>query len=365
MQALMRAQAGESLKILVVEDNPEDRMLYRRLLKSSGRSFDIRETASVAEGLAASREGSVDCVLLDYRLPDADGIEFIRDFRKNNPDTAVVMVTGQGCEQTAVEAMKLGALDYITKSSVSEGFFVQSLLNAVERARLKQELTRSAVAMSEFTRTVAHDLKAPLRRIISYCDILREETEGKLGAEAGNYVDRLSVNARRLQKLVDDLLTYARAVHSREEKEKRDLRKILDEVLEALGAVIAENGATIRVGEMPMLAVYPSRIGQLFQNLISNALKYRSAEAPSIDVACQDRDAYWLCAVRDNGLGIPPEFREKIFREFERLHSQDEIEGSGLGLAICRKAVEMHGGKIWVEAGKSGGSVFYFTLAKE
>lgn len=371
----LHSQKNHPLKILVVEDNPLDRALYKRMLTRAEGPFDFRifETGSAKEGLDLSRQDHMDCILLDYQLPDADGIDFLRTLRaEGDSDTAIVMVTGQGCEKTAVEAMKLGALDYITKSSIPDGFFVQSILNAIERAQLKtqisryqRELEKSNAALSDFTNTVAHDLKAALRRIISYCDILREEVWGKLNDEEKGYIDRLSVNTQRLHQLVDDLLSYARTIHGREEKVQKDLGKVVEEAREDLGAMIAETGAKITAGPLPVLSVYPVRIKQLFENLLSNAIKYRSDAAPVIHVWAEERDGEWVFSVRDNGLGIAPEYREKIFREFERLHSQDKVEGSGLGLAICQKVVELHDGRIWVEPAEGGGSVFKFTLPKE
>ncbi len=373
MELLQPLQSATEYKILVVDDNPNDRALYKRLLNRSGVSFHIVEAASVGEGLEVSRKEDVDCILIDYRLPDADGIEFIKSCKKEGlePDAAIVMVTGQGSEQTAVDAMKLGALDYIAKNTVIEGFFVQSVLNAIERAHLKcqvreyqKELEKSYLALSEFTNTASHDLKAPLRRIVQYCDLLKEEIGGRIGADGQDYIKRLSVNAMRLQSLVDDLLIYSRTMNSKEDKVPLDFSKAVADVVDDLDMPIKENKAVISVEKLPVVAAYPMRIKELFQNLIENALKYRGPSDPVISISCEDKGDHITFSVQDNGKGIDKKYHEKIFKAFERLHTQDDIEGSGLGLSICEKVVEMHKGRIWVESSPGAGAIFKFTLPK-
>ncbi len=366
-------EAG-SYKILVVEDNPNDRALYKRLLSKSNTAFDILEAASVSDGLAISRTKDIDCILLDYRLPDADGIDFIKSCKKDGlvPDAAIVMVTGQGDEQTAVEAMKLGALDYIAKDTIIDGFFVQNILNAIERAHLKrqvrqyqQELEKSYLSLSEFTHTVSHDLKAPLRRIIQYCDLLKEEKSGMFDEDGADYINRLRVNAYRMQRLIDDLLIYSHTINAKEEKKEIDLNKVVSDIVDEFGELIEENNATVTVENLPTVTVYPVRIKELFQNLIENALKYRNEKDPAVIISCKEEGKNFTFSVSDNGEGINEKHHETIFRAFERLHTQDEIEGSGLGLSICSKAVEMHGGKMWVESKTGEGATFKFTIPQK
>lgn len=366
---------GSPIRILIVEDNPEDRELYRRILDRSKGVFQIYEAANVAEGLKIIKQNDMDCILLDYKLPDGDGIDFIHACREMalTGNAAIVMVTGQGSEKTAVEAMKMGALDYITKNTILEGYFTQSILNAVERAQLKreilryqQDLVRSNRALSEFTHTASHDLKAPLRHIISYCEVIRDELSGKMGKEVDEYTKRLIVNARRMQQLVDDLLAYSEAINAKSEKEPVDCNSVLAEVMETLEEVIRESKAAIKAENLPQHVMsHPLQLRQVFQNLISNAIKYRGKETPVIVVRGEERDKDFVLSFTDNGSGIPKEHQESIFEAFKRLHSRDEIEGSGLGLSICRKIIEAQGGKIWVESEPGKGSTFYFTLPKQ
>ena len=372
--ALLRQAVKESaLKILVVEDCLEDRVLYKRLLNKSGAAFVILEAENAADGLELAKNNTVDCLLLDYHLPDADGIDFIQSFQQHGktPQAAIIMVTGQGNEKTAVEAMKLGALDYITKSSISEGYFAQSILNAVERSHLKQQigkyqrdLEKSNRALSEFAHIVSHDLKAPLRRMVSYCDLLKEEAKGKLEGEADKYVDRLAANAVRLQRFINDLLEFSRVMHAQEEMKETDLKKMMEEILEDLEPLIEENKAAITTGDLPAIVAYPLRIRQLFLNLISNAIKYRGEADPVIQIGYEDRGSGYFFYVQDNGMGIPEKYQQNIFEAFQRLHTHDAIEGTGLGLSICRKVVAMHGGEIGLDSEEGKGSKFYFTIPR-
>jgi signal transduction histidine kinase len=370
----LHRQPAPPFKVLIVEDSPEDRELYRRMLKRHGSTFQVFEATNVDDGLRLAEEQPMDCIILDYQLPDGDGLDFIHKYQQSKyaRSAAIVMVTGRGSERTAVEAMKLGALDYITKSSILEGFFTQSVLNAVERQHLKeevvryqQELERSYQALSEFTHTASHDLKAPLRHIGSYCQIILEEYGDKLGDKGAEYVRRLGVNAKRLQALVDDLLAYSEAMNAKEEKVPVDCGAVVAEVLESFEEPVKESGAKIVATNLPVVTAGPLRMKQMFQNLISNALKYRSPDRDLVvTVSAEDKGSEYLFSVADNGLGIDPAHRTTIFQPFKRLHSRDEIEGTGLGLSICRKIAEIHQGRIWVDSEPGKGSVFYFTIPK-
>lgn len=363
----------EHYKVLLVEDGPEDREMYKRLLgKSAGARFTTSEAGSVADAKRMTDSDDYDCYVVDYNLPDADGIEFIRylmDDADRRHGRAIVMVTGQGSEEIAVEALKMGADDYITKKNISDGVFVRPLLNAIERAQLtskilhyQNELERSNRELSDFTHTASHDLKAPLRRIISYCDILNEEAAPRLQDEDKKILERMQLNARRMQQLIDGLLSYSLIQYEKEEKATCDLNILLSELIDEFEPQIAECKAVIHAGRLPVLRAYPLRMRQLFSNLLSNALKYRSSRVPDITITANSNGDIYTFYVKDNGCGISPEFHRDIFHDFKRLHSNDDIEGTGLGLPICRKIVEMHGGKIWVESMPDDGATFIFTI---
>ena len=365
--------AAQHYNVLLVEDGPEDRVLYKRLLgKSQSARFNVQEAGSVAEAKRMAENESFDCFVVDYNLPDADGMEFIRYLMDDAPrrhGRAIIMVTGQGSEEIAVEALKLGVDDYITKKNISDGIFVRPLLNAIERAQLtakimhyQNELERSNRELSDFTHTASHDLKAPLRRIASYCDILGEDAATRLNDDDKKILERMRVNAKRMQQLIDGLLSYSSVRFETEEMKDCALSKIVGDIVDEFEPQIAECGATVMARDLPVIKSYPLRMRQLFTNLISNALKYKSKDAPRIEIWAEPAKKGYSFYIRDNGQGIAPEFHKDIFHDFKRLHSNDEIEGTGLGLPICRKIVEMHGGKIWVESAPGNGATFVFTI---
>ncbi|MCB9991997.1 MAG: response regulator [Rhodospirillales bacterium] len=363
----------DPLKILIVEDSPEDREIYKRFLQKQNYDFDIIETDNAHDGMAYCRESVPDCIILDYHLPDTDGLDFLASFKREskNPEVAIIMVTGQGSEETAVRAMKTGAADYITKNSISEGFFLQTILNAVERKHLRQQvkmyqdyLEQSNKALSEFSHTVSHDLKAPLRRMKAFCDLLEDECGAQLDDQGRHYIERINANAGRMQVFIDDLLNYSRVLHAHEDVGTVDLTDLVQEITDELEPLIQENNATLTIDPLPRLAVYPVKIRQLFLNLLSNAIKYHGDAPPVVSLHCRDDDTHYIFAVEDNGPGIDPSYKDDIFMPFQRLHTQEEVEGTGLGLSICRKVIDKHHGKIWFESEPDKGTTFYFRLPK-
>lgn len=348
------------IRILLVEDSEEDRELYKRRLNlRNDLFFEVTEASTIEEGLAAYRQWQFDCCLVDYNLPDGDGTEFIKTILSEDRTDlslplAIIMVTGQGNEELAVEAMKLGIDDYLTKKSISEGMFIQPLLNAIERARLtarlqfyQDELKRSNSELSDFAHTASHDLKSPLRRITMYCDMLKEDAAPRLDDGEKQALDRMILNARRMQELVDNLLTYSLVRSDKEEKTQVDINAVIQDVLTEFAPHIEDSGAKIHIGDMPTIIGYPFRLKQLFANLISNALKYCKKDVtPDIAIKCDKHSDNFVFRISDNGIGIPQEYRAEVFRDFKRLHSQEQIEGTGLGLAIVQKIIEKHNGRI-------------------
>jgi len=368
------APTAQSVSVLILEDGEIDREMYRRLLrKNADIDFQITETESYLEATRMLQEHrAFDCYIVDYQLPDADGMAFVREILSRGDgrvSPAIVMVTGQGSEEVAVEALKLGVSDYLTKKSISEGVFVQPLKNAIEKARLRTELRhyrealeRSYKDMSDFAHTASHDLKAPLRRISAYCDMMKEDAKDRLNDEDKGVLDRMGVNARRMQQLIDKLLDYSKITTAQEDRQEADLNQIVRDVIEE---VSPENqpGDKITAGDMPKAHIYPEKIRQVLMNLVSNAQKYRDPSRPlEVHIEGMDVTDHILMSVADNGIGIAPEYHQAVFQDFKRLHTQEDIEGTGLGLTICRKIVQMHGGDIWVEGEVGKGSTFYFTL---
>lgn len=227
---------------------------------------------------------------------------------------------------------------------------------------LNTELVRSNQELEQFAYIASHDLREPLRKIKSYTDLLVKRYQGQLDEKADKYIAYITNGAERMQALITDLLTYSRVGKGELPKEPIDLHSVLHQTLSDLSRAIRENKAVITATPLPTVNGNPRQMGQLLQNLISNAIKYRSTQSPEIQIKAVRQDHYWTISVQDNGIGIDPQFAERIFVIFQRLHAKDEYDGTGIGLAICKKIIERHGGQIWIESKLGRGTTFFFTL---
>ena len=208
----------------------------------------------------------------------------------------------------------------------------------------------------------SHDLQEPLRTIANYTQLLAERYRGKLDKEADKYI-RYSVDgAVRMQSLIKDLLTFSRFGKAEIELQTIDCGGVVEQALKNLQTAVQDSGAVVNWNGLPTVMGDPSQLTQVFQNLIANAIKFHAAETPLIQIDAEKKDHEWLFAVSDNGIGIPAENREDIFVIFRRLHTRTEYSGNGIGLSTCKKIIERHGGRIWIEPKADRGCLFKFTL---
>lgn len=234
--------------------------------------------------------------------------------------------------------------------------------DASERRRLEQALERSNEELQRFAFTVSHDLKEPIRTVKSYAELLSRKYKGRLDTDAEEFMKFMVDGADRMAQLVNDLLSYSQAGREdRTRPEPTQSANVLQWALMNVDKLAKETGTVITHGPLPTLHADQAQLAQVFQNLIGNAIKFRSPEEPRIHI-CADRtdDSFWQISVKDNGIGVAPEFHERIFGVFKRLHGRD-VPGTGIGLAICRKIVEAHGGRIWIESAAGQGSTVKFT----
>jgi len=240
---------------------------------------------------------------------------------------------------------------------------VTELKKAEKILELKlEELARSNADLEQFAYVSSHDLQEPLRMIASYLQLLQRRYQGELDERADKYIYFAVDGASRMQNLINDLLEFSRVTTKAREFEPTDCESILNCVLSDLEVSIKENEATVSYDSLPEIMADSTQLTQVFQNLISNAIKFRSQEAPKIHVSAEKEGEKWRFSVQDNGIGIDPKYSEKIFEVFKRLHKREEYPGTGIGLSICKKIIERHGGNIWVESEPGRGSTFYFTL---
>lgn len=366
------ASEKKQLRVLVVDDNAEDRHFYRRLLNEESEiEYDLIEASTGEEGLDCYKLLRPDCLLLDFRLPDFDGLEFLDALREDQEEIVapVVMVTGQGSEVIAVEAMKKGVKDYLLKDRITADGLRRALRHAVERVALLRELEaknrkleESNHQLEEFAYVASHDLQEPLRKIANFTELLASRCTDKLDAKAVSYIEFILDGSGRMQQLIQDLLSYSRMGKDEMVIGALDLNQSVERTLEDLYVMINDCQAQVTHDPLPNCYADAAQMRRLFQNLISNAIKYRSDAPPQVHISSREGRSSLEISVRDNGIGIDPKFSKRIFGVFQRLHTRHEYPGTGIGLAICKKIVERHGGRIWMESQPGNGSTFLFTL---
>ncbi|HEY0972820.1 MAG TPA: PAS domain S-box protein [Gemmatimonadales bacterium] len=256
-------------------------------------------------------------------------------------------------------------------------FFIAQMNDISDRKRAeellaqqREELAASNAELEQFAYVASHDLQEPLRIVASYTQLLAKRYEGKLDEKADRWIGYAVDAARRMQALINDLLALSRVGTHGRSFEPTDCSAVLARAMGSIATAISESGARITSDPLPVAPADAGQLQQLFQNLVGNAIKFRRPEvSPEVHVAARlqttDGRDEWLLSVSDNGIGLEPEYAEQVFVMFQRLHAQEEYPGTGMGLAICRKIVERHGGRIWVESTPGAGATFHFTLPAE
>jgi signal transduction histidine kinase len=351
--------------VLWVDDNPDMRNYVRRLL---AEHYEVRAVPDGLAALVAARQARPDLILSDVMMPGLDGHGLLREVRAD-PFLAtipVILLSARAGEDAVIQGLATGADDYLVKP-----FSARELLARVrthlELARTRREwarkLERSNKELEQFAYIASHDLQEPLRMVRSYVQLLEMEYKGKLDSEADKYIHYAVDGVTRMQALISDLLALSSVDAAAAPMVATDTGSVLDAALDDLRLTISESGAVITKGTLPTVFADGAQLRLVFQNLISNAIKFRPTGKPlQMDVSSRRDGQDWTFSLRDNGIGIEPKHSERIFRMFQRLHGQGEYPGTGIGLAICKKVVERAGGRIWVESKVGEGSTFRFTL---
>ncbi len=237
-------------------------------------------------------------------------------------------------------------------------------ITSQELLQRNQDLARSNTELQQFAYVASHDLQEPLRMVASFIQLLAKRYQGRLDAQADEFIAYASDGATRMQRLINDLLAYSRLETRRRPYEPTPIADMLELSLMNLRVAIAESEAVVSHDPLPTVMADQDQLTQLFQNLVGNAIKFHGPEAPRIHVSAEASAHAWTLAVRDNGIGLESQYAQRIFVIFQRLHTAAQYPGPGIGLAICKKIVERHGGRIWVESTPGAGACFKFTMPR-
>lgn len=275
----------------------------------------------------------------------------------------IVMKVARG--DYSVQAQVYDENDELDSLAMGLNMMIDDLQNyIIQRKKAEEELIRSNTELQDFAYVASHDLQEPLRMVSSYLQLLERRYKDQLDQDADEFIAYAVDGATRMQTMINDLLSYSRITTKAKPFRPVDSESVFKQAVANLGIAIEENSAVVDHSPLPSVLADESQLERLFQNLIGNAIKFHGEKPPEIHVAVEPNGGDWLFSVKDNGIGIDPDYNERIFKIFNRLHNKTDYPGTGIGLAECKKIVERHGGRIWVESEPGKGSTFYFTIKK-
>jgi len=381
----MRAAADRPNTILIVDDMPANLGVLTSHLEQHGYCAVVAQGGQ--ECIERAQFVRPDLILLDVLMPGLDGIETCRRLKSHatTRDIPVIFMTALVDTAAKVAGFEAGAVDYVTKPLDGEEVLARIDMHLtlyrlrhqleLQNAQLQREiaaheqtqeaLRRSNTELEQLAYVASHDMQEPLRMVASYLQLVAQRYQGRLDAEADEFIGYAVDGAKRMQALINDMLAYSRVGTKARPFKPTDCKAVVATVLGQLRIATAESGAEVSTGELPTVMGDATQLLQLFQNLVTNAIKFRGEAPPRVRIDAEPCDEGWCFSVRDNGIGIAPEYFERIFVLFQRLHGRAQYPGTGIGLAICKKIVERHGGRIWVESAPAEGSVFRFTMPRD
>lgn len=355
--------------VLVVDDNPLHTQATARLLLNAG--FEVVEANSGRDCLSIASQLKPDLILLDVVMPDLSGFDVCRQIKSDPELSSTYVIMFSGTKRESVEqahGLELGADGYITRPISNRELLarVQAMLRIKaaeeESARYAAELERSNQELGDFAYILSHDLNEPLRMVHSFLGLLQKRYADQLDDEANEFIEYAVNGADRMKAMIDSLLVYSRIGTLGKTFKSIALDDVLADALGNLKLLIEENQVEINSDPLPSVMADRAQIVQLFQNLISNAIKFRNPDGSKIDIRSEKQTDETVVSFQDNGIGIDPQNHERIFRMFQRLHTRNEYPGMGAGLAICKRIIERHGGRIWVASESGAGATFYISF---
>jgi light-regulated signal transduction histidine kinase (bacteriophytochrome) len=357
-------------EILIVDDTPDNLRLLSAILTK--KKYDVRKSLNSKQAISSIKAHAPDLILLDIKMPEIDGYETCMAL-KQDPETCMIPVIFISALDDAVDKVKafsVGGADYVSKpfqeaevlARIEHQIHLRDLQCQLETQN--QKLIQSNQELENFAHIVSHDLQQPLQSIMGYAKIITIQYPALLDTEANQYVKKILEAGDRMRRLIQNLLDCARAEQTPEIFTPLDGNILLETAMQDLSNLIEESGADISFGKLPKLLGNEAQLVQLFENILGNALKFsRTEKQPKIHIeSSKTTDGNCLLCFQDNGIGIPEDGINDIFKKFHRMHSNQKYPGLGIGLATCKKIVEHHKGSIWVESKVSVGTSFYIRL---
>lgn len=353
--------------VLVVDDSPEDREAIIRILAQDQINvysvLEAHDEHSCVETLLGDTK--IDCVLLDYSMPGRDGLELLRKLLEHHDSLPVIMITGEGSEDIAVDALKLGAQDYIVKRGALQTDIPRRIANAIERKELALQIQRQQHALRDFADVLVHDLRAPLRSIRGPIEMLTQSGPSVSG-ELRDELHQFIINGvDHMDRLVVSLSAFSSIGKTELRFENINTQALAQTVQNSLDHDIKTKGSNVTFASEPE-TIWGSfeMLVQFLQNTIENGLKYNHSPNANVHVSITEDESTWQIDVSDNGIGIEEEYRMDVFEPFKRLHAQSAYTGTGLGLATCKRIADVHDAELHCAPNTGGGTRFVLVSPK-
>ena len=391
---------NKELNLLLIEDNEGDERLIRELLGEQKLiRFNIEKAATLKESEGKISNNKYDIILLDLGLPDSSGLETLIKLIALFPGLAtIIILTGLNDTEIGLKAVNNGAQDYIIKGQVDSEKLLKSIIYSFERSRLNNELKTQIEArklaeretlklnseleqrihdrtaqleivnteLEAFSHSVSHDLRAPLRHINGFAEILKEEFYDQLPEKARSYLNTIEDAAKKMNRLIDDLLNLSRTNRTELKKSTIKMNQVLDDALSEVQPLMENRKVDINISTLPEVIGDFNLLRLVWVNLLDNAIKYtRPRKKAVIKIDYKEEKEEFIFCIQDNGVGFDMNYAQKLFGAFQRLHSTDEFEGTGIGLSNVRRIISRHSGRTWAEAEVDKGASFYFSLPKK
>lgn len=357
--------SATTLRLLLVEDDEDDYILTTDTLnRVPGFVFEVTWASHYQAALELLEGSEFELCLLDYHLGPFTGVELLDQARRHQWKLPVVIfLTGQESHDLDMQAMRAGASDYLVKATLTVDSLERAIRYSLNQHQVLRRLERSHAELSRFAYVASHDLKEPLRAISGFAQLLQMRYAGRLDPQADEFIGHIVGGCNQIREMINALLDYSRLDREDLKLEQLRMSEVVRTALSRLEVAVLESGARFQIGHLPVIIGDRVKLQQVFQNLVSNAVKFRSDLPPVVSISAEELPTEFLFHVSDNGIGIKESDLTHAMEVFRRFH--EDRAGTGVGLAICKKVVEQHGGTMWLESKFGEGTTVSFTIPKQ